>query len=165
MKVIYKKIKIKEIEYFPSIFVGIAKLEGDNTDIIQNSEIARRFAKKNLNQYEVYSEEMKIESHKNFDLLCEIPRAINKKEFYIKYHPKIDLYSGKIEGVEALIRWNHPERGLISPDDFIPHIEKTAMIGIVTEWVLKTVLMDLKKMLLQGIDINVSENITNMTLL
>lgn len=158
-RMIYKKIKLKEIEYFPSIFIGIAKLDGENRDIIQNSEIARRFAKRNLNQYENYSEEMKIESHKNFDLLCEIPRAINKKEFYILYHPKIDLYSGKVEGVEALIRWNHPEKGPISPDDFIPHIEQTAMIGMVTEWVLKTALMDLKKMHSQGIDINVSVNI------
>lgn len=141
------------------MFIGVAKLEGNNVDILQNSEIARRFAKKNLNQYEIYSEEMKIASHKNFDLLCEIPRAIEKKEFYILYHPKIDLYSGEVEGVEALIRWDHPERGAISPDDFIPHIEQTAMIGKVTEWVLKTALMDLKKMQLQGIDINVSVNI------
>lgn len=158
-KIIYKKIKVKEIEYFPNIFIGVAKLEGSNIDIIQNSEIARRFAKKTLNQYEIYSEKMKMESHKNFGLLCEIPRAINNKEFYVLYHPKIELYSGRVEGVEALIRWNHPERGMIPPDDFIPHIEQTAMIGVVTEWVLKTALKDLKKMQLQGIDINVSVNI------
>ncbi|WP_259381407.1 GGDEF domain-containing phosphodiesterase [Psychrilyobacter sp. S5] len=158
-KTVLKKIRKKEIEYFPSMFIGVAKLEGNNIDILQNSEIARRSAKKNLNHYEIYSEEMKTASHKNFDLLCEIPRAIEKKEFYILYHPKIDLYSGKVEGVEALIRWDHPERGAVSPDDFIPHIEQTAMIGKVTEWVLKTALMDLKKMQLQGMDLRVSVNI------
>lgn len=158
-KMFYKKIKMKEIEYFPNLFIGVAKLEGTNKEVIQNSEIARRFSKKNLRQYSIYSENMKIESHRNFDLLCEIPRAINRREFYLLYHPKIDLYSGKVEGIEALIRWNHPERGMIPPDYFIPHIEQTAMIGVVTEWVLKTALTDLKKMQLQGIDINVSVNI------
>ena len=158
-KKITKKIREKELEYFPNMFIGVAKIKGNNSDVLQNSEIARRFAKKNLNQYEIYSEEMKIESHKNFDLLCEIPRAIKKKEFYLLYHPKIDISSGKVEGVEALIRWNHPVKGTIPPDDFIPHIEQTAMIGEATEWVLKTALMDLKKMQLQDIDINISVNI------
>ena len=156
---IEEKVDQKEIEYFPNAFIGVSKLQGDNKVVMQNSDIARRTARKNLTHYEIYSEEMRAESQKNFDLFCEIPRAMNKNEFFMVYHPKVDLSSGRVEGVEALIRWGHPERGFISPIDFIPHIEQTAMIGMVTEWVLETSLMDLKNMQSQGIDINISVNI------
>ena len=158
-KRIYNSIKRKEMEYFPSSFIGISRCSESNMEIFQNAETARRSAKRNLKFYEEYSPELSEKSNKNFDLSLEIPRAINNKEFFLCYHPKINLSSGEVEGVEVLIRWHHPEKGLIPPDAFIPYIEKTAMISKVTEWVLKTSFSEIKNMQNENIDINISVNI------
>ena len=158
-KNIYRSIKEKELEYFPSSFIGISRCSESNIKILQNAETARRWAKKNLKFYKEYSPELSEKSNKNFDLSLEIPRAINNKEFFLCYHPKINLSSGEVEGVEALIRWHHPEKGLIPPDAFIPYIEKTAMITKVTEWVLKTSFSEIKNMQNEDININISVNI------
>ncbi len=158
-KNIYRSIKEKELEYFPSSFIGISRCSESNIKILQNAETARRWAKKNLKFYKEYSPELSQKSNKNFDLSLEIPRAINNREFFLCYHPKISLTSGEVEGVEALIRWQHPEKGLIPPDAFIPYIEKTAMISKVTKWVLKKSFSDIKKMQNENININISVNI------
>jgi EAL domain-containing protein (putative c-di-GMP-specific phosphodiesterase class I)/GGDEF domain-containing protein len=158
-KSIYRSIKVKEIEHFPSVFIGVSNSKEDNIKILQNAETARRAAKRSLKSYEIYSPELSEKSNKDFDLLMEIPRALNRREFFLCYHPKIDLRSGKIEGAEVLIRWHHPEKGLIPPNTFIPHIEKTSMINKVTEWVLKTAFLEVKNINKKNIDINISVNI------
>jgi EAL domain-containing protein (putative c-di-GMP-specific phosphodiesterase class I)/GGDEF domain-containing protein len=158
-KTFYKAIKEKNMAYFPSYFIGISPWSGSNTEVLQKAEIARRSARKNLNFYEVYYPELSEHLNKNFDLSLEIPRAINNREFFLTYHPKINLKSGEVEGVEALIRWRHPEKGLIPPDAFIPYIEKTSMINTVTEWVIKTAFSEIKNMEKEDINTNFSVNI------
>ena len=158
-KSVFKKIKKKEIAYVPTVFIGVCRFEGEITTIIKNAKLAREFSKESLKRYEIYSENMRVESNKNNSLIFEIPRAIKKKEFFLMYHPKINNFSGRIKGVEALIRWQHPTKGLINPNDFIPYIEKTSMIESVTEWVIKTALADLKKMESEKIDIDISVNV------
>ncbi len=158
-KRIYRSIKSKEINHFPGVFIGISECSESNTKIIQNAETARRSARKDLRFYKAYSPKLSEKSNENFDLSMEIPRALNERQFFLCYHPKIDLRSGEIEGVEALIRWNHPKKGFIAPDNFIPHIEKTSMINKVTEWVLKTSFSEIKNMEKENINVNVSVNI------
>ena len=155
----YKAIKEKNMLHFPSYFIGISQWRDSNSKILQEAETARRMAKKNLKFYEIYSPELSEYLNKNFDLSLEIPRAINNREFFLTYHPKIDLKSGKVSGVEALIRWLHPEKGLIPPDAFIPYIEKTSMINTVTEWVIKTAFSEIKIMEKENINTRVSVNI------
>ena len=158
-KRIYRAIKSKELNHFPGVFIGISECSESNTKILQNADTARRSARKDLKLYKIYSEELSEKSNENFDLSMEIPRALNERQFFLCYHPKIDLRSGEVEGIEALIRWNHAERGFIAPDNFIPHIEKTSMINKVTEWVLKTSFSEIKNMEMENIDVNVSVNI------
>jgi len=158
-KTFYKAIKEKNVIYFPSYFIGISPRTGSNTEVLQKAEIARRSARKNLKFYEIYSPELSEQLNKNFDLSLEIPRAINNREFFLTYHPKINLKSSEVEGVEALIRWLHPEKGLIPPDAFIPYIEKTSMINTVTEWVIKTAFFEIKSMEKENINTNFSVNI------
>lgn len=82
-----------------------------------------------------------MEATWNVDLLIFkrlLHKALEEKELKLYYQPKVDLSSGKIIGVEALVRWEHPEKGMISPLNFIPFAEKSGMILSIGEWVLRT---------------------------
>jgi EAL domain-containing protein (putative c-di-GMP-specific phosphodiesterase class I) len=68
-------------------------------------------------------------------------KALEREEFHLHYQPKLDLSSGKITGVEALIRWEHPEKGMVSPNEFIPFAEKSGMIIPIGEWIIRTACM------------------------
>lgn len=123
-----------------SIGISIYPLLGENTDtLIKNSDIAMFEAKKKgKNRFEFYNPSM---SHHTFNLLTlenELRLAVEREEFFLYYQPQIDIKSQEIVGVEALIRWNHREIGMISPAQFIPIAEKSGMILPIGEWVLKT---------------------------
>lgn len=81
----------------------------------------------------------------------ELQRALDREEFCLLYQPKLNLQTGKLSGVEALIRWEHPEQGVISPLDFIPAAEETGMILPIGEWVLRTACMQNKAWQKQGL--------------
>ncbi|MCC3143998.1 EAL domain-containing protein [Halanaerobium sp. Z-7514] len=85
------------------------------------------------------------EESTNLDLLAEINKSIQNDNFEIHYQPKINLKNQSIQTFEALIRWNHPGKGYISPAEFIPLVEKSSLIEPLTEWVIKAVLADIKK--------------------
>src|SRR5689334_20262979 len=81
----------------------------------------------------------------------ELHLALEREEFCLLYQPKLNLKTGKLCGVEALIRWEHPEQGIISPLDFIPAAEETGMILPIGEWVLRTACMQNKAWQEQGL--------------
>src|SRR5690606_24995128 len=87
--------------------------------------------------YEQYTPAMNRQSIERLKLENELRRAVTNDEFVLHYQPQIDLVSGKMIGVEALIRWQHPEIGVISPASFIPLAEETGLITLIGEWVMK----------------------------
>ena len=121
--------------------IGIAMFPNDGEDkdtLIKNADLAMYQAKSNgRNQYVFCSDEMKEELKQNVLLVNHMYHAITKNEFEIYYQPQISLKNEQIIGMEALIRWNHPEFGMISPTMFIPLAEKTGIINELGYWILK----------------------------
>jgi len=98
-------------------------------------------------------------------LVGELRRAIDRQELVLYYQPKADLPTGNVMGVEALVRWQHPERGLIPPDEFIPLAERTGLVRDLTRTVLDAALRQLRSWHDHGIELNVSVNLSARDLL
>lgn len=121
-----------------SIGVSIFPQNGNSVqELVKNADSAMYQAKeKGKNNYQVHSSTLKISNDKKFMLQNDLRKAIERDEFSLHYQPIIDLSTNKLIGAEALIRWNHPLWGIISPTEFIPLAEQRGLIGQIDEWVL-----------------------------
>ena len=134
-------------------------------ELFQNVYLALKEARDSNQTLIEYKNDYREKEENNLILLGEIKDSIQNDDFFLKYLPKLDLKNNEIIGAEALIRWNHPEKGQISPGLFIPQVEKTALINDLTYWVVKKSCQELNQLKEAGIDINISINITPRNLL
>jgi diguanylate cyclase (GGDEF)-like protein/PAS domain S-box-containing protein len=111
------------------------------------------------NRYHIFDpvQDRVVRGHQ--ETLERIHKAIEKNEFSMYYQPKVDMSLGKVVGVEALIRWQHPEQGLLPPAAFLPAIENHSLCDVLTEWIFGTVLAQIEMWIHMGLDIPVSINI------
>jgi diguanylate cyclase (GGDEF)-like protein len=129
-------------ELFLTARIGIAFFGRDGRDIdtlIKHASAAREEAQKlGKTPYQFYLASIGTQSQEELLLELELRQALERQEFQVYYQPKVNLRTGEVEGAEALVRWLHPERGFISPSEFIPLAEKTGFIIPLGEWILKT---------------------------
>ena len=136
--------------------VGIAvypKHSSTASELLLDASAAMMFSKMaGRNQFRFFDPIMHRQSEERLTLESELRRGIDRDELLLHYQPQVDMRTGRIVGLEALVRWQHPARGLVLPAQFIPIAEQTGLIGPLGEWVLRRACMDLKRMERMGID-------------
>lgn len=136
-----KPFKLNNLEIHVTASIGIAlyPIDGEDKEIlIKNADLAMYKAKsKGRNQYEICTALMKITMAKNVEMYNSLHLAIERNELVLYYQPQVSYHSGKIIGVEALLRWNHPQLGMVAPGKFIPLAEQTGLISSIGDWVIR----------------------------
>ena len=147
--------------------VGIALFPDHAVDggtLLQRAEVAMYEAKGAVRQVQTYQPAMDSRSTRRLSLVSELRRAIEEQHLTVYYQPKVSLADQELVGVEALVRWHHPERGVIDPDDFIPIAEHTGLIGVLTSYVLESALRQCRAWLDEDRYLHVAVNVSTRSL-
>jgi len=150
LSIIRAPYHLNGIELFASSTIGISFFPDDGDDaetLVKNADTAMNRAKEQeRDSYRIYSADMNTRALERLALENMLHRAIEQDELVLHYQPLVDLDTLRVFGVEALLRWQHPERGLLYPSDFIPVAELSGQIISIGSWVLETACYDLRRL-------------------
>ncbi len=150
-----------ELDIDASIGIAIAGVHGkDAQSLLRCADVAMYVAKTRRLGVAVYDPGNDSHSPARLALMGQLRNAIRHGELFLLYQPKVDMRSGLLVGVEALVRWRHPERGVVAPDEFIPLAERTGLIVHLTQYVLEAALMQVRRWCDGGRRIPVAVNIS-----
>ncbi len=143
-----------EIAVTTSIGISLYPTDGVESSILLKNADAAMYKAKNSgrNNYQFYKKELNVASIERFSLERDLSRAIERGEFVLHFQPKISLPSREIVGAEALIRWLHPERGMVSPGLFIPIAEESGQIVSINKWVVESACSQWRELEKSGLD-------------
>lgn len=142
MNALSEPYKIEGNECIITTSIGISTYPNDGEDmdtLIKNADIAMYHAKENgRSSYQFFNKDMNARIVKRLTIETNLQQALNNNEFVLQYQPEIDIASGRMVGAEALIRWQHPEQGMLTPTSFISIAEDSGLIVPIGDWVLRT---------------------------
>ena len=153
--------------YNVGMSIGIAIYPKHGLDapvLMRHADVAMYIAKHNNLDYTVYDPNQDKNSISRLSLMWDLRHAINNGELHLDYQPIMDLNSGEVKAAEALVRWNHPRRGLIMPGEFITLTEQANLIKPLTTWVLEAAARECSQWLKQGYDFSVAVNLSSRSL-
>ncbi len=168
LKALEEPFLIEEYNLYVGASAGIAffpKHGMDASTLLQRADVAMYVAKNAKSGLSVYNPDYDRHSIQHLVLIGDLKHAIENDELLLYYQPKINYKTGCISGVEALVRWYHPEHGFILPDKFIPLAEYTGLIKPITLWVINTGLRQYIEWRNKGIDVSMSINLSALNLL
>lgn len=168
LSVLNQRVTLEDSVVDCSTSMGIASYPEHDEDIprlLLKADVAMYAAKRANVGYRVYTPEIEVIAARNLELQNELRKAIECNQLQLYYQPKINHNTSCITGVEALVRWNHPQRGLVAPDDFIPLAETSGLIQPLTLWVLQAAIQQCVQWHEAGHELTVSINLSTRNLL
>lgn len=159
----FQKLSVYVNRHLGGVLLNDSSIEPTTT--LQHAEIAIARANDKMTDSFIYTEEVSENISKQLALMADVTEGIERGDFLMHYQPKVELANGKAYGVEALIRWHHPEKGWIRPDEFIPSAEHSTLILKISEFVLREVIRQTSVWQKQGIYLQVAINVTGHDLL
>ncbi len=166
LRIVNRPSKIDDVELVASATAGMVCLPQHGTDVetlIRRAELAVQFAKQSADGFAVFTEDQE-RSGRWSNAREEVRRALEHRELSVHYQPQVDLKSGRIVGVEALVRWEHPERGLLSAGEFLPIVERSGLTPLLTEAVLDTALREAGGWSQWGVPLRIAVNLSSRNL-
>src|SRR5262249_48782838 len=147
--------------------IGIAMCPGHGEDVdllIQHAEVAVQLARRERSGIAFYAAERDPYNPRRLQLMGELRRGIGGDQLFLQYQPKVSLETSRVAGVEALVRWRHPNLGMIPPSQFIPVAEQTGLMKPLTTWVLNEALRQCREWRREGLDLSVAVNLSTRNL-
>ncbi len=158
VEAIKQPFKVQAHEVFLTVSIGMSVFprDGENPDtLIKHSDVAMYHTKdQGKNNYYLYQDNMSVKNNLLLTIENEIRKGIKENQFEVFYQPQISLLTGKVAGIEALLRWNHPKQGLLSPSHFLSVAEDSGLICELGDWVLEDVLIEMQAWNESGLSIN-----------
>jgi predicted signal transduction protein with EAL and GGDEF domain len=149
--------------------IGVSLCPDDKVDpdtLLRHADQVMYLAKQaGKNRYQLFDAEIDRRVQDHLELLEHMKQALRQKEFVLFYQPQVDIDSGEVIGAEALIRWQHPERGLLPPSEFLPHLQGSPLEQVFGEWAIETALKQVEAWARLGLELKVSVNVSAEQLL
>ena len=165
---LHRPFAYQDLELEVSATIGVAVAPGHGRDastLLRRADVAMYSAKNTPTGVAAYGENLDEHSPRKLALVGELRAVIDRGGLELHYQPKIDMQTGRVIGVEALVRWPHPIQGLVPPDEFVPIAERTGLIGPMTDFVLRTALAQCRRWQEAGHDLSVAVNLSARSLL